>query len=258
MPDAPFEILAPKSPGNALICAEHAGVGVPFALGSLGLPPDELRRHIGWDIGIEDTARLIHRDFGFPVLLGRCSRLVVDLNRPVHSKECIVEASDGTPIPGNLNLPPERRAERIEQYYLPFHRTLYALIQNHRPAAMLCLHSFTPKLRCGGARRRWHCGVLFDKEVSRGARFGRACLAHLNAVEGLVVGDNEPYSVDHGGDGSVPLHGELKGVSTVLLEIRNDLICDSAGQCRWAKIVGGLIRTCLCAGVPARQPAAAA
>ena len=258
MSDAPFEFLAPKSSDNALICAEHAGIRVPKSLGPLGLPPEELHRHIGWDIGIENTARLIHRDFGIPVLLGRCSRLVVDLNRPVHSKECIIEVSDGTLIPGNLNLSPERCAERIAQVYLPFHQTLSALIKEHRPAAMLCLHSFTPKLRLGGHRRRWHCGVLYDEEISAAASLGRACLNHLNAVEGLIVGDNQPYRVDHNGDDSVPLHGELKGVSTVLLEIRNDLISDSTGQRRWSKIVGGLIRDRLCAGVSTRSLTAAA
>ena len=258
MCDAPFEILAPKASDCALICAEHAGVRVPSSLGSLGLSPAELHRHIGWDIGIEKTARLVHRHLGLPVLLGRYSRLVVDLNRPVHSSECIIEESDGTPIPGNLNLSPEDRAERIADYYLPFHQILNALIAKHRPSAILSLHSFTPKLRRDGRPRRWHCGVLYDREVGREASLGRACLTYLKAIDGLIVGDNQPYRVEHDGDESVPLHGKLKGVPTVLLEIRNDLIADGEGQHRWSEIVNGLIRTCLYDGVSVRSLTAAA
>ena len=258
MSEAAFELLAPTSSGCALICAEHAGIRVPRGLGSLGLSGEELYRHIGWDIGIEKTARLVHQSLGLPVLLGRYSRLVVDLNRPVHSKALIVEESDGTPIPGNLSLSTEERAERTASYYLPFHKILNTMITKHRPNSILSLHSFTPKLRRSGRPRRWHCGVLYDREISRDACLGRACLTHLKSIEGLIVGDNQPYRVEHDRDDSVPLHGELKGVPTVLLEIRNDLISDGEGQRRWSEIVTGLIRACLCSGVPARPLTAAA
>ena len=243
-----FEILPSESKAGVLLCAEHAGAFVPPRLRQMGLPDDELRRHIGWDIGIGETVRRLHAATGLPAILGQISRLVVDLNRPVTSDECIIEFSDGTPIPANQNLSGGERSARISEYYFPFHRALNGLIAEHRPKILLCLHSFTPKLRTAGWLRPWSCGVLFDRQTD----LGRACISHLERRGDIIVGENQPYRVDHDCDQPVPLHGELKGVPTLLLEIRNDLIADEAGQDGWAGIIADLVSQCL-AGGPGRS-----
>ena len=51
----------------------------------------------------------------------------------------------------------------------------------------------------------------------------------------LVVGDNQPYSVNSSSDYAVPVHGEGRGLVHVELEIRQDLIADAAGQSAWAQ-----------------------
>ena len=236
-----LEILPSRKRSNILLCAEHSGVFVPPHLRGLGLPTSELHRHIGHDIGIADTVRRLHKRVGLLTLLGNVSRLVVDLNRPVSSDECIPEVSDGTVVPANQNLSYEQRMRRITDYYLPFHRTLNRLIAQNQPSLLLCLHSFTPQLRAKGTLRPWHCGVLFDRQVD----LGQACISHLARNKQVLVGENQPYRVDHDSDKPVPLHGELKGVPTLLLEIRNDLIGCSSGQAHWVEVVADLVENCL-------------
>ena len=48
---------------------------------------------------------------------------------------------------------------------------------------------------------------------------------------------NAPYSVDDESDYAIPVHGEARGLASVLLELRNDLIADPCGQDLWAERV---------------------
>lgn len=238
----PFEILesaSTASVANILLCAEHSGIYVPSHLNGMGLSHAELNRHIGWDIGIDGTSRRLHQTTGLPIILGTMSRLVVDLNRPVHSDECIPEYSDGINIPANQNLTDEDRDSRLQSYYRPFHRALNNLILQHQAKLLLCLHSFTPQLRTIGKARPWHCGVLFDRNVS----LGQYCVEYLKNIGEFVVGENQPYCVEHDNDRSIPLHGELKGIPTLLLEIRNDLIENHVGQKKWSSTIASLIHS---------------
>lgn len=235
-----YEILASDKPSDVLVCAEHSGINVPQNLDNLGLSNEELQRHIGWDIGISETVRHLHSICKLPVIMSNISRLVVDLNRPVLSDECIPEYSDGTFIPYNKNLSKFERHTRISNYFLPFHCALNEMISTYRPLSLLCLHSFTPQLKESGEFRPWHCGVLFDNN----SKLGLACVEHLNSLNGLIVGENQPYQVGKNSAQGNVLHGELKGVPTILLEIRNDEIGDRAGQEKWAAIVSSLITNC--------------
>ena len=58
----------------------------------------------------------------------------------------------------------------------------------------------------------------------------------LHREEGLVVGDNEPYSVTDASDYTIPVHGEQRDLHHVALEIRQDLITAEAGQRMWAAL----------------------
>ena len=51
----------------------------------------------------------------------------------------------------------------------------------------------------------------------------------------LTVGKMEPYRIEDGGDYTVPVHGESRGLDAVLIEIRQDLIGHADGQSAWAK-----------------------
>ena len=59
-------------------------------------------------------------------------------------------------------------------------------------------------------------------------------LRALRRDPALVVGDNEPYSGHLPGD-TMDRHGIVPGRRHVLIEVRNDLIADPAGQAAWAE-----------------------
>ena len=92
------------------------------------------------------------------------------------------------------------------------------------------MHSFTPVFKA--AARPWHVGVLYNRDP----RFANTLIDLLRCEQGLVVGDNEPYSVTDESDYTIPVHGEQRDLPHVEIEIRQDLIADEAGQRRWAAV----------------------
>ena len=235
MTDA-VEIINPNAIADLVITGDHAGNLVPPALRDLGLPADELARHIAWDIGAAGVARRLAKRMNAPAVLARVSRLVIDPNRPLGEPESIPAVSDGSPIPGNQGLTAEERAARADAYFHPYHGAIDHQIGRLRRAgrrpAVLCMHSFTPQLNVLGKPRPWHIGVMFS--------FDRDLADHLiaafSAMPGLVVGVNEPYSgVTHGY--AQKRHGLAQMLPHAQLEIRQDLIADEAGQEKWAAMV---------------------
>ena len=230
------------SPGKAriLISAEHSGVEVPAELGDLGIGQSELRRHIGYDIGIEGVVHRLHRLTGHPAILGRFSRLVADVNRPESSPECVIEVSDGTRIPGNAGLNGQERKERIRRFHRPFHKAFTELVRRARPDCIVSVHSFTPMLRTEGFSRPWHCGILYGPPKEQ----AQCCIRYLRGLQGMIVGDNQPYRFDsHRLMGPKQIDG--RSIPTIVVEIRQDLIGDCVGQERWAAILNGLLTECL-------------
>jgi hypothetical protein len=54
--------------------------------------------------------------------------------------------------------------------------------------------------------RLWHVGVLYNRDP----RFAQILMELLHREEGLVLGDNEPYSVTDASDYTIPVHGEQR------------------------------------------------
>ncbi len=96
------------------------------------------------------------------------------------------------------------------------------------------MHSFTPIYL--GVARPWQAGVLYNRDPS----FAKA-LKELLEREGLVVGDNEPYSVSDATDYTIPVHGERRGLPHVEIEICQDLIADERGQRAWSELLARLL-----------------
>ncbi len=61
----------------------------------------------------------------------------------------------------------------------------------------------------------------------------------LNEAGG--VGENQPYSVSALTDYTAPVHGERRGVPSVEIEIRQDLIGAPEGQAAWAALLARLL-----------------
>jgi predicted N-formylglutamate amidohydrolase len=230
---APVEIVRPSGASPVLLLCEHAGRAVSARLGGLGLDAAEMDRHIAWDIGAAATARRLSDLLDAPLVLQRYSRLVIDPNRPSAAPDCIPEISDGTRIPGNAGLDEAARAQRYDEIHRPLHDAVSDLLDRRaaagRPGVLVTVHSYTPVF--AGQARAMAVGLLFNRDP----KLAQALKAPLERLApGQTVALNAPYSVDDESDYAIPVHGERRGIPHVLVELRNDLIADAAGQKLWA------------------------
>src|SRR5690606_34584901 len=84
-----------------LLVCDHAGNAVPARLGTLGLDPELLTRHIGIDIGAWAHATALADRLDVPAIGQLYSRLVIDCNRRLDAPDSIALSSDGIDIPAN-------------------------------------------------------------------------------------------------------------------------------------------------------------
>ena len=233
---APVRVINPKGASSFLLIGDHAGNAVPKALGSLGLSDAELARHIGWDIGIGELGALLSEKLDAVFVRQSYSRLVIDCNRSPSQPDLIAEVSDGTVVPGNAGLGEAERAARFAEIHTPYQAAIAAEIARRDAAGMttvlVALHSFTPAMK-GALRdqaRPWHIGILHD---GGDTAFAHALLDVLRDEADLVVGDNEPYRMDLI-DYTIPRHAYPQRRPYAEIEVRQDLLADSAGCAAWA------------------------
>jgi predicted N-formylglutamate amidohydrolase len=211
-----------------LIC-EHASNVLPQSLGTLGLDDADLQRHIAWDIGAEGTSRILAKLLDAPLILQRYSRLAYDCNRPPEAEGAMPELSEVFEIPGNKNLLPSARLARTQEIYRPFHNTIDIFLDRRaaekRHTLMVTMHSFTPVYK--GKSRDFDVGFLFDRDN---------WLANflIKAFPTDKARLNEPYGPKDGVMHTTNLHAVPRGLKHVMIEIRNDLIANHAGQNTWA------------------------
>ena len=225
-----FEVVNPEGRSSAVLVCDHASNRVPARLSDLGLEQYRLLEHIGWDPGAAEVARRLSAHLDAPLLLSGYSRLVIDCNRPLESEESIAEQSAGVPVPGNRRLTPEQRAVLVKALFLPYHQAIDRLLdgRKQRPSMLLSIHSFTPILH--GEQRPWQIGVSHWRD----ARLATRMISALAQVGDLVVGDNQPYPIDHFTDYTIPVHGEGRGLPSIMLEIRQDEIMTTEGAATYA------------------------
>ncbi len=138
---------------------------------------------------------------------------------------------DGTVIPANRRLTAEDAAARLNRLHRPYHAALSVLAGQHPARAICAIHSFTPQLK-GRLPRPWQVAVLHSH---RDSRLAIQLIARLRWM-GFCCGDNQPYNGHLDGD-SIDRHALAPGRPNVLIEVRNDLISDAAGQAEWAAIL---------------------
>lgn len=217
-----------------LLIADHAGNAVPESLRDLDVSIVDLNRHIGIDIGIHGVSQRLSAMLDAPYVFQRYSRLVIDCNRPPGHPTSIALLSDGTRVPGNVDLPAAQARLREHEIFWTYQRAIAGQIARMRLAGkvpvVIAMHSFTPRHGDYPAPRPWHIGVLFNRDD----RLARPLISLLEAEGDLTVGVNEPYAVDDSGDYAIPVHCERGGLLHVELEIRQDLIGGEEGQSAWA------------------------
>ena len=248
----PFETVNPLGDSDICLVCEHAGRRVPRALGRLGLPEAEFDRHIAFDIGAETVARRLSALLDAPLVLQPYSRLVYDCNRPPDAPSAMPEVSETTEIPGNRNLTPAERKARVEEIYLPFHAAVGDVLDEieARKAIplLVTIHSFTPVYK--GERRTLDLGVLHDAD----ARLADDLIALAKRHEPrLDVRRNEPYGPADGVTHTLLVHAGPRGIPNVMIEIRNDLIADEAGQQDWAERLARLLAAVQAQGAGAQR-----
>ena len=226
----PWQIVGQPRKGGVLVVCDHASNQIPSGL-DLGIDPVWLGDHIAYDIGVEGVARYLVELSGHAAFLASWSRLVADLNRNPDDASAIPETSDGKAIPGNRLDKVEREA-RLARYFHPYHRRLAQLLVEFRPALILSVHSFTPRLESDPlAERPWELGILYNEKDYP----ANLAITHLEG-EGLIVGDQLPYS-GKVLNATMNRHAEANDIPYVGVEIRQDLIADAAGQERFAAIL---------------------
>ena len=225
--------------GLLLLC-DHAASALPEAYGSLGLPPHEFHRHIAYDIGAAGVTERIAEALNAPAVFTRYSRLLIDPNRGADDPTLIMQISDGAVVPGNATIDEAERSLRIAHYYEPYHSAISASVdaalEAGKPPILFSVHSFTSAWR--GVQRPWHLGVLWDKDP----RLALPLLHGLQAIPGIVAGNNVPYSGQLYGD-TLYRHGTSRGLAHVLLEVRQDLIMTPEGQAEWSDRLAEVLRT---------------
>jgi len=225
-----FRLIGNPRFGGILVVSDHASNHVPADI-ELGLDPALLDQHIAIDIGVAEVGALMAERPGIAAFQGGVSRLVCDFNREEHAPAVIPVASDGHAIPGNA-LDHAGHEARLDRFFRPYHAALAAVLDDKPPALILSLHSFTPQLATSDQPRPWQVGVLYNQD-DRAARIAIPLLA----AEGLVVGDQEPYSGKLL-NATMNRHAEAEGRPYLGIEIRQDQIADAAGQQFWASLLG--------------------
>ena len=118
---------------------------------------------------------------------------------------------------------------RIDTLFRPFHaavaRRLDLRAARGETTFVIGVHSYTPVFK--GVARPWHAGILYS-----GATVFAQRLLKAIAEPGLTLGDNQPYCID-ADDYTVPVHGDARGLPSVLVEVRHDLIATHVGVREW-------------------------
>lgn len=233
-----YRLLREDSEHPLILVCEHASHYIPPALHDLGLDPVAAREHIAWDPGALELAESLSQTLGATLIAANYSRLLIDLNRPRHAPDSIPLQSEIYQVPGNQHLDEATREYRRQHLFTPFHQRLQRIIDRRlaagREVRVVGIHSFTPIYY--SQPRALEVGVLYDHSTAYAARI----LEGLWALPIKVAG-NQPYKIDPMSDMTVPVHGDARGLESVLIEVRNDLLRSPETVRRWSEVLAPLL-----------------
>lgn len=228
----PYQLLNSNSQVPLLIVVDHGGQAIPAKLNSLGLNQEQLNSHIAWDIGAAKVAEHLSRRFQACTVLANYSRLVIDCNRYTSDNASIVDHSDGVNITANQTLTTVATERRIGEIYRPYHDAIDQQIQRFLNRGIvplvLSVHSMTPSLKL--QHRKENIAICWSDD----ARAAQRSLLTLNQWDDIVVGDNTPYAQIIGEDYTIPEHALAKGLPSLMVEFRQDLVASDPGAEHWA------------------------
>jgi predicted N-formylglutamate amidohydrolase len=137
-----------------IVTCEHAGNIIPSDYQHLFEGQEQLlRSHRGWDLGALNIAEHLSQYFQAPLYTHSISRLLIEVNRSLHSSQLFSEFS-------NL-LPATEQQRLIDHYYHPYRDPVEDRIRTAKTAVLhLSIHSFTPIWN--EVTRPTDIGLLFD------------------------------------------------------------------------------------------------
>jgi len=262
--DGAFERLGGTAP--LLLLCDHASGALPAAYGTLGLPPHLLDTHIAYDIGAAHMTRALAAAFDAPAILGRYSRLLIDLNRGTDDPTLVMKLSDGSIIPGNRDAGAAEMARRVALFHAPYHEAITAEIQRIQARLPLCAQRMEgevavarrPLSLAHRARERPRRAKAGGGRQTDNDRLGAPALVSIHSFTPAWKGRARPWEVgvlwDRDGRLARPLmaglsaagfavgdnepysgalendtlnrHGTKTGLPHVLIEVRQDLVGD--------------------------------
>lgn len=234
-----FAVHRPEGASDVVLICEHASKTMPKVLGSMGLDEAALESHIAWDIGAQRVAEMLSDRLDASLVSQRFSRLAYDCNRPPEAAGAYPQRSETFDVPGNAGLSASDKARRADALYHPFHQAIDALLDARlaagRNVVLVTVHSFTPVYF--GKPREGHLGILHDED----SRLADGMLDASQARGLDQVLRNYPYGPEDGVTHTLKRHGLTRQIANVMLEIRNDLISDDAGQALWTARIAELL-----------------
>ena len=237
--DGNVEIINADGEFPGLMVCDHASSLVPETFHDLGLSREQLNDHIGVDVGIAEVVRFVSRKLDMPAVLAPYSRLFIDCNRWIRDPRLILSESDGVVVPGNVDLQPEDREQRIETCFWPYHRAVADAVQRlserHRYPFVVFMHSCTRQL-VGDEYRPWDIGTIWNE----GDALSSAMIESLSRFGGLTIGDNQPYSGREGAF-SLDYHTWGTGIPACGIEITNDGLRMPVDITRWSERMADVI-----------------
>lgn len=216
--------------GPIVLTCEHASEDYPAPFKRD--PRDErlVGDHWSYDLGAAELTRELAAATGWPAVLSRFSRLLIDPNRPLDSDTLFRDVADGQPVFVNSEATDSEKAQRIELLYKPYHAAVAELMSRPEVRMGFSIHSFTPVYE--GSPRQVEVGVLFSKQESE-ARTLRDAFGEA----GFDARLNEPYSGALGLMYCVEMHAEALGKVSLELELRQDLASDAVMRTRVAGVL---------------------
>ena len=235
------ELVNERGTARCLLVCDHASPRIPAEMMRRGFTLPDLDAHFLWDPGARDLALALSRRMDAPLVCSTVSRLVIDCNRNPEAGDLIPSACAGIAIPANRDLSRKEVAFRIAAYHEPYHAAIDAAMAARSGSclAIVAVHSFTPGME--GAARPWHIGVLFDRD----RRIADPLLAGLRRDHQITVGENQPYSPADGVYYTLGRHAQDRGLGSVMLELRNDVIETERQGGEWADRLALLLDTAL-------------
>jgi predicted N-formylglutamate amidohydrolase len=233
------------SADRILITCEHASAAVPAGV-ALGVSPQVLESHVGWDPGAGAIAIALAQALGCEHLAGIYTRLWVDLNRPAESSAAVPAVSFGVAIDNNARLTAAERAARVAEYHTPHWRSVIAAVDarvsRYGGALHVAIHSFTPLLE--PKRRRFDAGVLFDPSREPEAGIAESLRRDLLAA-GYDARANEPYlGTDEGMTTSLRARFAAPVYAGIEIEVSQNLAGDEPRANRLAAELAAAISRC--------------